>query len=396
MEKIINHIFWGDEYHINIDVIEACILKSKYKHKFIIDIQDQNTIDKYIDLFKRLNYKYYELIIEKPLKLKDKLLLYKYWLKHPYFDRQFQLGLLHQSLLCYLYKHQVDNIIIHYEYYYLGIALMNFLSYNCKNYIWVGWGAIPNNTQIGFFSTRLKQYYIERFINVASFIVNLTDVEVNKIRERFPNARPRHIPYVTIVQNLGFERDINNPQLLFGNSCFHLQYYENLLPLVEKYKNLHLTYMCNYGISDVQRYEEFKKRCISIWPNNQVKFWEGRVATKEYERIFQQYSVYICGIERQGGIGASYRALMYGLKLYLNGMTYTYLKKQGYVVHHIDELKEISSLDELFDYSTEDQMKNYSLINSFLEKIYKCEGWEALYSDFLEKYENGQNCNHRF
>ena len=89
---------------------------------------------------------------------------------------------------------------------------------------------------------------------------------------------------------------------------------------------------------------------------------------KEYVSYIDKCDIYICDEERQTGLAAIYTALRLGKKIYLNGNNYDWVTSLGCVVHHTNELLNIS-FENLISEDSEDIIKNNQEKISTFENI---------------------------
>ena len=107
--------------------------------------------------------------------------------------------------------------------------------------------------------------------------------------------------------------------------------YESLFFILAK-ENLDATFMIPYGNSK-KKFNKFKALAEHELKN--ISFWEDIVSMEEYKTRLSEYKVYVCPATRQTGLGAIYNSISQGVKVYVNGVNYNWLKTLGFIVYSI-------------------------------------------------------------
>lgn len=238
-------------------------------------------------------------------------------------------------------------LIVHGELGMFSDGLLCYIRDNVPGYSWVCWGE----------TAYLDKDPYRSFVDGAAEIVALMSPDTNIIKGMFPLKKVITLPYAfdaSELDKIGFSpsRDI-----LIGNSAHYISDYERILPSLGKL-DPSITIMLNYG-GEKAVIDKFEQKCSEIFTD--VVFWDKVYPKKEYYREIAKHKLYVSPIERQSGLGAIYAATVLGLKLYLAGANYEWMKSRGFVVHHVNELQFVASRKDLLYYSFEDAEYNTRL-----------------------------------
>lgn len=383
--KKIYHLLPSHTTHLTPGIIRSIIVASKYKHFFLIYLNDPDKKGIYTSLFETINYSNYA-FVGNDTSYKDRfryLLLEiqypRYHIKHS--DKE-------KKLYGRLLTLRIDNLVIHGELGMYGTGIYKTLLAANIPTVWVCWGNIPtlHRSIIYKFTT---YHYKTLFLNRLFCVCALTNNDKDLLMNRFKIHNIQLCPYIQNYLYNHYESE-KKKKILVGNSGHYIDSYFEVAELLKSFANLDITFMVPYGIdSDYKRkqYFELKQIAYKYWGDN-VHFWENTLPFNEYEQELSKYSVYICNVNRQTGLGAASHCLYYGMKVFLKGTNYNHYKENGYIVHHIKEIEEMNTSDELFNLSEKEETCNrMNYIKIYNQKEQRIEKWEKLFEQLLYKNE---------
>lgn len=384
--EYIYHLLPSHTTHLTPSIIRSFIIASKYNHYFLIYLNDPNKKGVYTSLFENNNYSNYAFLGDET-SFKDRLrylfleIQYpRYHLKHS--DNE-------KKLYGRLLTIKIDNLVIHGELGMYGTGIYKTLLAASIPTVWVCWGNIPSLHRSFYYKFTTYHYKI-LFLKKLFCICTLTEKDKINIQELFGIKNVLFCPYFPIKQ-LQQQTSIHQNKILVGNSGHYIDSYFDVIELLKSFTNIDITFMVPYGLdNDYKRgkYAELKQIAHKYWGDN-VHFWDKLLTYDDYKKELLNYSVYICDVNRQTGLGAANHCLFYGLKVYLKGTNYDHYIKNGYAIHHIDEIKKMSSTEELFNIS-ENEMNNnkQNYLEEFNRREQRIEEWESIFEKLLHDNKN--------
>ena len=107
------------------------------------------------------------------------------------------------------------------------------------------------------------------------------------------------------------------------------------------------------------------------------------LSMEEYKTRLSEYKVYVCPATRQTGLGAIYNSISQGVKVYVNGVNYNWLKTLGFIVYSIDELQ-VSCNHEILEFSEEDRDFNIQHAKKIFGVHDMASKWESIFNILLD------------
>lgn len=235
-------------------------------------------------------------------------------------------------------KHRRDSILFHAGSY--SWFLYAFVC-GCRYVNWVCWGsgAQINNRGLSYFVSPLKRVLYKHF----SSIVTLMDEDRKSIIHDF--GVPQHKIFTISYMSLGdciTEYDIlskrllnqnkgmnGKPSILLGNNPGCIKYYILLLRDLAKFSGQVVIHcMLNYSLKKDDDYNELCRIGTSLFSSDFIcdeTFYSDRI---DYIHYMNQCDIYICGNERQSGLGAIETCLKLGKKVYLTGKNLSWIRQE--------------------------------------------------------------------
>ena len=344
MSNKIYHLFKASSYLLVKQMISNFLHYTSNQHHFIIFLDSDEWKSKYELLFADLGCYGYEYISEAD-KVEQSFLS---MLKHPVIYRGTEgcFSKAEKVLYSYLEHCSYPNLLIHGDYMFFGKGFYRalFLSkIKCK--AWVCWGAIPARNKKSFYYRITYGYYRDMFFTSCRFINTLLEGDQADFRLLKFNKNITLCPYIIDTPKIATTDKIKQNTVLIGNSGLYVDSYESLLPRV-KHKNIHFTFMMSYGCDEKQK-EEFQKKASSFLGSN-FELWTENFAISEYLKKVSSFSIYICNVERQTGLGAIQACLSLGIRCYLRGKNLEHFQFLGFRVHSVEELNEEKGWNNMF------------------------------------------------
>lgn len=380
----IYHLFNGETYFLTLWIIKNIIKYSCKNHYFYIFLQSKKNINKYEILFKSLDFHDYSYIIQHKLSLKEKISLAKSKLLN------FSLYMLKEKnnnsfyyLYMFLINYKHDNLILHVELSMIGRYSLRLLSKMPIKYVWVCWGNLPPIYPKKILKKQTFAYTIELFINKVYQIITLTEKDRYNIEKLFKIKKVEYIPYIAdLFESKKYDR--KDKRILVGNSGHYINTYIPILEFLNKIKgieNVEITFMVPYGCGE-EHLKEFKSKCKEF--NLKICFWEKIFSKDEYIKIMSNYSIYICGVERQSGLGAATTAFNLGLKVYLTGINYDYFSTNDFIVHNVKEINGIKTIKSLFEYQDNEIEWNQESLKKLFDIDAVSKKWDTMYDSLIK------------
>ena len=186
-------------------------------------------------------------------------------------------------------------------------------------------------------------------------------------------------PYLS---NLTYQYDPQKKKdnkILVGNSKWYIDSYIEIARILSRYSDLDITFLCAYGYDE--KYEDKKQEIRELLKNNTVTFWEDKVSKEVYMMRLKSFSVYVCSVMRQTGLGACNASILSGSKLYLAGINLEHYRELGINVFNYKELANYTKSEEIFEYT--DVIRNENFIQ--LQKTYCKEMFVKRYSEVFDR-----------
>lgn len=359
---MIYHIFDATASHLSLNLIEAILRHSSHKHFFIL-IGEGKKKDLYVQFFKN-----------------NQTSDYIYYVSY----QEFKCGI----------SSVVDKnscILLHAgEYRWMGF----FFLHGYRNVNWICWGSgmCLRNTlksRCSFLGKYVLYHYFKS-------IVVLMTPELEYVKRIYKVKNAFYIPYLGKLDDLyefSERKIIENVQkrneeklvIFLGNNVHSIPSYIYLLDVLCPLKGkIAVHCMVNYSLKDGDNnYAALCEKGMRMYGKDFVvhtEFYD----LKDYPSFMDMCDVYICGADKQTGLGAIYTCIKLGKKIYLLGNNYSFFKEQNYIIYSCDELKGIS-YDALCNYSLEERLynfRNYKKLNNFKEQV---KAWEDYYDFILQK-----------
>ena len=379
--KTIYHLLPGEMIHLCPSIIKETVQSTSFSHYFILYLTDNNqgkTRLFYEELFVSLKLSDYAFIDESYEVKRFRLIIHN--LISP---RVHRVTTIHQErLYSYLLNFSGATLLVHGEISFYGDGIYEILaSLRNTRFAWVCWGKIPDPVYSPWYKFLTLSYRKDLFFRRISEVICLTPEDKKRIEERFHPSLVVHCPYKSRLPESLFIKKSN--KVLVGNSGHYLKSYYGIIGKLSRFKDLDITFMLPYGNPDKSSLAAFKDYTLSIWPYSS-HFWEDVVDFDEYRRRISSFSVYICGAERQTGIGAVKSSVLGGLKVYLNGNNYNNFREMGLSVHEIKELDTLESPGDLFYEEDAVFDNNRRALASFYDYERTSQAWEFVYSHLFK------------
>lgn len=286
------------------------------------------------------------------------------------------------DLLKFLRRLNRPHILIHAECSVLFSLILSF-RYNIKKNL-VIWGSVHNPVNYSKIYYKLRR----RLYHSYSNIVCLMNEDCGRF-EKFYNYRNSvFIPYNSRFPSVAKElqkRKINNNtnRILLGNSGCCIKYYTDDIKLLGLFKdnNIFVDCMLNYGSTEDENNTLIKLGSSIFGSRFQVhtSLW----GIEDYYNFMKDFDIYISSRLDQSGLGAIYLSLLLGMKLFLAGNNYSYLKNLGVNVFPTDQIKSLSYNQMIGSLTIEQKEINFSIINNLLDNKNINKKWEELYTRIL-------------
>lgn len=341
--KTIVHILQGKTYHLS-PAISCSYLKnsSQFNHAFILygkNIDRNRYIDRYTK-YDFNNYMFCENIYQ---------------------------------FMKLVYKFRRNDIIFHAGS-YLQMLIAQLL---CNNVNWVCWGAGAGKPRSlkGKIFFRVKKFIYNKFNKIVVLmtpdklsIESIYNVSADKINV-IPYMGSAEKDYSDVYYKLRAEHvygENGKPLILLGNNNFSKKSYIELIKLLSKYKGKILVQcMLHYSLEKDNTYYELIKIGQEVFGDDfrsNEEFYE----FDDYLKYMNKCDIYICGVDKQTGLGAIVTCLRLGKKIYLTGDNYNWINsKYGAKIFHLDEINEKLEFEHFVeDISLEEKNYNYQAIET--------------------------------
>lgn len=380
----INHLLVGHLTQLSIPIIQKVLNYSKLNHHFYILLNNRKYEEKYIQVFNIFHFEDYTFIYITKSSLFSHLRVKLSEIAYPIpFLRSLlkPVNYLEDTMLYFVKKHNGDNLVLHMEINMFGVFFPLFIARKKIKYLWVCWGGVPKIYRKPFIYRFSYSALINEFLANAKGIVALATSDQKEITG-IPCVKAAYFrPY--LIDFFKSDYNHNKPhRVLVGNSLHYFDTYLALWNQLSKLAGFHITFMTQYGTCDKDTFNTFKNECKSN-PSGNVLFWSEMMSIDDYREHFDNFSVYISRAERQAGLGAINTSIVYGLKLYLNGVNYENYMELGYKVHHVNELNHICSFEALCVPDGDEIQFNFNHYIKMHDVSKASEEWDNIYRTLL-------------
>lgn len=377
MSSKIYHLFKASSYLLVKQMISNFLQYTSVDHHFIIFLDSDEWKVKYETFFASLSYCSYE-YVSGGQRIQSKIYSR---LLHPIVYRGTD-GMFTRSeivLYSYLEECSYSNLLIHGDYMFYGNGIFRALCLSrIKHKAWVCWGAIPPKNKKSFFYPITYGYYRDKYFASCSFINTLLEGDQADLKLMKVNKKITLCPYIIDTPHIEAYYVAKQKKVLVGNSGLYIGNYKSLLSQIRQ-QNIHFTFMMSYGCSKEQQ-AEFLKDAAS-YLGDSFELWTKNLEMDEYLKKLCSFSVYICNVERQTGLGAIQACLLLGLRCYLIGKNLEHFRYLGFKVHSMDELNGVMDWKCIFsnDYENEVEYNKRQWMKVFDPTILG-KRWDKLFS----------------
>lgn len=296
-------------------------------------------------------------------------------IKHPIFYRSKE-GVFskeEQMLYSFLENCNYPNLLIHGDDMFYGNGLFRALKLSkISRKAWVCWGAIPKKNRKSIYYRITYGYYRDVFFSSCIFINSLLEGDQIDLQKRI-GGKITLCPYIDTPHSLSYKTDRMN-KVLVGNSGLYINSYKEFVSSVQE-KTIPFTFMMSYGCEKKQgqNFMDFANSELE-----HVDFWTENLPLEDYLKKVAGYSVYICNVERQTGLGAIQACLSLGLKCYLKGKNLEHFKYLGFKVHSVEELNDNKGWENIFE-DKEERDYNQKQWQKVFDPIKCGKRWDELF-----------------
>lgn len=271
------------------------------------------------------------------------------------------------------------KIILHAGPYYW----MLYLILRSKDVNWVCWGSgakINLNFKSWFF-TPLKIFLYRKFHSVGALMIQDTDT----LKYDFGLDVVHTLSYFDISdvfpyseKKLTLDLSISNTIYVGNNSSCLDSYFIIIKKLARFNESLNVLCMANYSFKETEKSNNLKKLGHEIFGNNftlDTTFY----TLEDYYDYMNKCDIYICGVEKQTGLGAIYTALRLGKKVFLSGKNFEWIKTLGCHIYHVNDIEKMNIANFKSHLTIEQKLENYKLITQFLSPEIIKNKWIAFF-----------------
>ena len=326
-----------------------------FDKKMLYDNVDENP---YIKLFEDFNYNNYKLFTSKwdYLKFLRGVLLCDKVLIHGNLDVKFQL--LSYSLL-YITRRRL-------------LGRISLICWGNNDFVkGVRW---KTRATLGLIRTKVYS----RFRNV----ITLTEEDKNTVSELYPQANVIYLPYMN-----GDEYRLNRKQRTEGKikvMVSHSGWPENnhvrSFEALSTYKN-DIEVVCPLCYGDPVYINNVIEKGHTIFGSS-FSYFKDLMPIEDYTRFLQTVDIFITAAERQTGLGAIFRVMTGGAKIFLTGNLLTSLRNDGYFVFDLGDVGKTTFKSFSLPISDEQALANVELYNyTHCNGTEIINGWKRVYED---------------
>ena len=342
--KEIIHIFPGKKYHLSPAIAYSYVEKiPQFNHVIVLYGRNINR-DRYRNEFKSLDYR-----------------------KCIFIENVY-------SFIVFIIKHKRNVIIFHGGVYWqMFVCIASF----CRSVNWVCWGS-GCNKPVSFIGRKIG--WLKRFIykRLDKIVVLMTPDKVSlETNYRVPADKIQVIPYmrgraekVNKIYNDLRQKHVfaesGKVLVLLGNNNFSKKSYIDLIKRLSVYRGkISVQCMLHYSLDKDEDYNELLRIGREVFGDDFRSNEEFYEKFEDYVRYMNKCDIYICGVEKQTGLGAIGTCLRLGKKVYITGNNYDWITSNYHAkVFRSDDIKENLPFEEFAkDLTFEERESNYNCMN---------------------------------
>lgn len=211
-----------------------------------------------------------------------------------------------------------------------------------NNVHWICWGD-GTKPSMGVLGKLFRPIKANRLKKIKG-IVTLMQPDMDYLKHNYGLDNVICLPYHSFVneENIPLCDALNTTihnNILLGNNSGCIDDYINNLDLLENYKTkVNVACLLNYSLKKDERYYSLRKKGHDYF-GERFTIIEKLMSQSEYIQFLKNYDVYICGKQNQTGLGAIYRMLASGKKIFINGKNYEWVKEIGCEISNVSEIE---------------------------------------------------------
>lgn len=261
----------------------------------------------------------------------------------------------------------------------------------CKKIIFIIW----NGTMLELkksMKAKIRNVIKSKAFNRFGTLMTISFDDEKKARNNFPHANvitgntPMDHYSIFNSYKLNQQNKMEKEQkkrIMVSHSAFKHNNHLDTFRLLSFARKENCTIICPLSYGD----KEYQEKVIKEGENrfeNQFKYYYELLALSEYYKLLASIDIFIAGCEIQSGLHVVYFGLCTGIKMYLRGNNYNFVRDMGFVTNHYDELKKCSYQDFVKPLNKEVLMNNEVIAKRFFNPIEKINVWKKLYSSIVE------------
>ena len=177
------------------------------------------------------------------------------------------------------------------------------------------------------------------------------------------------------------EKSLGPQKVLLGNSACYTESYLKLLPAVLRVgASAKVTCMLSYPEGDALGKKQDVIRAFASVFGETFTPWLQQLDLKSYAEKMKKHDIYICGVDRQTGLGAIYVMLMYGKKIYLTGKNLAWIRENKFIVYDVSQLETETEEAFLRRLSPEERKLNRERLLDMLSPSALAKEWDLFYA----------------
>lgn len=252
--------------------------------------------------------------------------------------------------------------------YTLSLITLLVLRIVGKKVCLIHWGGRPNfGRRLGWMNRLAYRLYNRVYVLMSPETRYFSRITRDKVVV-LPYSGPA-LPIDTCVRTY-------NAEVIWGNSCWSLNDYHELMARTDWGGLRSIVCMLNYGMEDRQDAVdsfvlEAQKKYGSIF-----YAWRETLPLDEYRNVMEGPAFYICASKTQTGLGAISLAIRQGKTLILRGDNYQWMDYLGIKTYNLDDLDELSeqTLRRIF-LTPEQQLHNKTTWARHFQDIFSAQHW---------------------
>lgn len=278
-----------------------------------------------------------------------------------------------------------NNMILTHGYSYLNCFL--FKLYGCSNIHWICWG---DGVREGYSLGGLLYKPIKKcMMSSLKGIITLMKPDEEKLISCYKLKNVAFIGYMSSssssnYSNEFFHEDFVKYRVLLGNNTNCMQYHFKVLDALKKFSGkIDVHCLLNYSLN---KEDKLYKEIIDIGHDffgDRFQTIETMMTQEEYLNFLKSYDVYICAKPEQTGLGANYRCLRLGKKVFLAGNNYEWFASLGCKLYKVDDLRDMGFNEFISPLHLEDKIKNMEIINGLLNEDENVQQWIKYINNYL-------------